>query len=75
MLPPLIKLSWVHDLGSPRGPGKVIANGVRVDVSDDKFYSAETALAKGATDLIFSATLVPSIAGESYYVLGTFEVI
>jgi len=75
MLPPFIKLSWVRDLGSPSSPGKFIVNGVQVDVSADKFYSAETALAKGATDLIFAATLVPSIAGESYYVLGTFEVI
>ena len=59
----------------PEQPRQVHCHGVQVDVRAAKFYLAETAFAKGATDLIFAATSVPSIAGDSYYVFGTFEVI
>lgn len=70
-----IKVSWVTDLGSPTKPGKCFCHGVWVNVQPDKLYAAQTKLGEGAMDLLFNATLVKPFTGDTYYVLGAFEVI
>jgi hypothetical protein len=70
-----ITVSWVTDLGSPTSPGKCFCHGVWVNVQADKLNAAQTKLGEGAMDLLFNATLVKPFTGDTYYVLGAFEVI
>jgi hypothetical protein len=76
-LPEVIKLSWVQDLCSPPGPGRRFSrHGYQVIIAPDKFNAAQTELADGAIDLVFTAKRVhtPSLAArDSYYVLVSFE--
>ena len=74
-LPEVIKLSWVQDLCSPPGPGRRFSRlGYLVIIAPDKFNAAQAALADGAIDLVFTAKRhTPSLARDSYYVLGSFE--
>jgi hypothetical protein len=67
----LIQVSWVDDLGSPEEPGKVLSrDGIQVDISTNRFDAAQSRLADGASDVLFTATLVTDISGNApYYVL------
>ena len=55
-LPEVITLSWVQDLCSPPGPGRRFSrHGYQVIIAPDKFNAAQTELADGAIDLVFTA--------------------
>jgi hypothetical protein len=71
-----IELSWVSDLISPRAAGKYFSrHGLRVVVSSDDFEAAQSALAKGAKDVLFTAARVDTLSRDAYYTLTSFKII
>jgi hypothetical protein len=69
-------LSWVNDLISPSAAGKCFSrHGLRVIVSPDVFNAAQSALSKGAKDVLFTATRGETLSGDIYYSLASFQII
>ena len=71
-----VTLSWTNDLLSPREVGKHFSrSGLRVFVSKENLEVAQSALAKGARDLLCTANRVDAFDDrETHYVLVAFEI-
>ncbi len=66
-----VKISWVHDLGSPNEPGAHDYHGIPLTIKGDDIARAKAELSKDLSDVIFNLMLLNPKNGDEHYVLGS----